>query len=438
MALVNAFGAISLDTTTAAVRDNVATATARLEAIRDRLPSALNADGGLAVHVQNPQTSVSVSNLPATQPVSGTFWQATQPVSAASLPLPSGAAQEHSTAASPHSARLTDGTTYLGSTAQRLHVSDGGVALAVSGPLTDTQLRATALPVSGPLTDTQLRASALSTADSRLPTTLGQKVMASSLSVTLASDQGAQTVQDGGGSLTVDGSVNVGNFPATQPVSLATNTPDVTDRAAREAGRVRLWDGTDEATLLAARSAPASTDKGLFSIRMPTRRNVYTLSWGRITPTVTTGTKELFHWLHPSTSAPDAYVYYLSVRMLVSTASTAGAGDIIMQGITALGTGTGITPGQLNLSAPTSTVSGVAAPTTTGTATGGLNLRIPATHATTPIGITNFDLIDGPELDSGVVAQGGTNAGFRIAYDVTTGHTGLVVVFVCVIRWTEL
>lgn len=63
-----------------------------------------------AVPVSFSGQSVSVSNFPATQPVSGTFWQATQPV---------------------------------------------------SGPLTDTQLRATAVPVSGPLTDTQLRASAL-------------------------------------------------------------------------------------------------------------------------------------------------------------------------------------------------------------------------------------------------------------------------------------
>lgn len=36
-----------------------------------------------------------------------------------------------------------------------------GETLAVSGPLTDTQLRATAVPVSGPLTDTQLRATAV-------------------------------------------------------------------------------------------------------------------------------------------------------------------------------------------------------------------------------------------------------------------------------------
>jgi hypothetical protein len=35
--------------------------------------------------------SVSVTNFPATQAVTGTFWQATQPVSAVSLPLPSGA-----------------------------------------------------------------------------------------------------------------------------------------------------------------------------------------------------------------------------------------------------------------------------------------------------------------------------------------------------------
>ena len=88
-----------------------------------RLPAALDADGGLKVHVQNssggssgltdtqlratpvpvsgtvavsnPQSSVSVSNFPATQPVSGTVavsnLPATQPVSAASLPLPTGA-----------------------------------------------------------------------------------------------------------------------------------------------------------------------------------------------------------------------------------------------------------------------------------------------------------------------------------------------------------
>jgi hypothetical protein len=44
---------------------------------------ALNGDGGALAHV---------TNFPATQAVTGTFWQTTQPVSAASLPLPAGAA----------------------------------------------------------------------------------------------------------------------------------------------------------------------------------------------------------------------------------------------------------------------------------------------------------------------------------------------------------
>jgi hypothetical protein len=55
--------------------------------------------------------SVSVSNFPATQAVTGTFWQATQPVSIAG-------------------------------------------SVAVTGPLTDTQLRATPVPVSGTVTTT--------------------------------------------------------------------------------------------------------------------------------------------------------------------------------------------------------------------------------------------------------------------------------------------
>lgn len=38
--------------------------------------------------------TVAVSNFPASQAVTGTFWQTTQPVSCASLPLPTGAATE--------------------------------------------------------------------------------------------------------------------------------------------------------------------------------------------------------------------------------------------------------------------------------------------------------------------------------------------------------
>jgi hypothetical protein len=108
--------------------------------------------------------AVSVSNLPATQPVSiaatvevaGVFFPTTQPVSGTV------------TVANPPAAGLTD------SQLRATPVPVAGTVTADTGlaqPLTDTQLRAVPLPVSGtvtantgltqPLTDTQLRASPL-------------------------------------------------------------------------------------------------------------------------------------------------------------------------------------------------------------------------------------------------------------------------------------
>jgi len=55
--------------------------------------SAFGISGSLPAG-SNALGSVSVSNFPATQAVTGTFFQATQPVSAAALPLPTNAAQE--------------------------------------------------------------------------------------------------------------------------------------------------------------------------------------------------------------------------------------------------------------------------------------------------------------------------------------------------------
>src|SRR5581483_8626977 len=50
-----------------------------------------------------------------------------------------------------------------------LKVDASATTQPVSGPLTDTQLRANAVPVSGPLTDTQLRANAVPVSASSLP-----------------------------------------------------------------------------------------------------------------------------------------------------------------------------------------------------------------------------------------------------------------------------
>lgn len=97
--------------------------TAILTTIDAKLGSPLAVTGSFYPATQPVSGTVGVSGSVA---VTGTFWQATQPVSIA-------------------------GT------------------VGVSGPLTDTQLRAAAVPVSGPLTDTQLRATALPVSAASLP-----------------------------------------------------------------------------------------------------------------------------------------------------------------------------------------------------------------------------------------------------------------------------
>ncbi len=144
---------------------------------------------------------VSIASMPST-PVTGTFWPATQPISATTLPLPSGASTEATLAAikaktdnldvalstrtKPADTQpvslvalpaLAAGNAAIGKLAANDGVDIGDVTInnpslpvtgtfwqatqPVSGPLTDTQLRASTVPVSGPLTDTQLRASAV-------------------------------------------------------------------------------------------------------------------------------------------------------------------------------------------------------------------------------------------------------------------------------------
>ncbi|HAB99250.1 MAG TPA: hypothetical protein DCE71_05460, partial [Parachlamydiales bacterium] len=120
----------------------------------------------------------------------------------------------------------------------RVPVDASGTTVTVTGPLTDTELRASAVPVSGPLTDTQLRASAVpvsaaslplptgaataanqSTANSSLASidgkfsSLGQKVMASSAPVVIASDQSPIPIT---GSITSTNSAN-GNTGSAVP-----------------------------------------------------------------------------------------------------------------------------------------------------------------------------------------------------------------------------
>ena len=146
---------------------------------------------------------VAVSNFPATQVVTGPLTDSqlravAVPVSAASLPLPTGAALETTLSAlktvadgidtvldsinskitacntsnvsvsnfpatQAVSGPLTDtqlraADVKVSLDGEQVAVSNFPASQVVTGPLTDSQLRAAAVPVSGPLTDTQLRA----------------------------------------------------------------------------------------------------------------------------------------------------------------------------------------------------------------------------------------------------------------------------------------
>ena len=207
MALRNAFGALALDATVTAIKTWLEART-----------GAKTTANSISVNIANDQTvpvsgSVSISGTPAvtgpltdTQlratavPVSGTFWQATQPVSG---PLTD--VQLRATAL-PVSGTFWQATQPISGS-----VSITGTA-AVSGPLTDTQLRATAVPVSGTFwqatqpvsgtvtanAGTNLNTSALAletggnlaAINSKVPA-LGQAAMAASRPVVIASNQTA-------------------------------------------------------------------------------------------------------------------------------------------------------------------------------------------------------------------------------------------------------
>jgi hypothetical protein len=286
--------------TGAATAANQATEIASLASIDAGIPAALG------------QTTMAAS-----MPVVIASNQSTLPISAASLPLPTGAATSAlqtqpgvdigdvtiNNAAGASAVNIQDGGNSITvdnavlsvvgggteATAQRVTIAsdstgvlsvddnggsltvDGTVAVsgsvAVTGPLTDAQLRATPVPVSGSVTanaGTNLNTSALnlettqSAMSAKLPATLGQKTMANSMAVVIASDQSA---------VPVSGTVSV-----TGVATAANQTTEITS--------LQLLDDvvlTDGAAIGTKGSAIGGTDGTNFQIiSTTTQGNVYT------------------------------------------------------------------------------------------------------------------------------------------------------------------
>lgn len=188
--------------------------------------------------------------------------------------------------------------------ASAVNIQDGGNSItvdgtvsvsgsvAVTGPLTDAQLRATAVPVSGtffqttqpvsiaatvtvtgPLTDTQLRATAVpvsGTVTSNIGTTNGlalDTTLTGGTQKTKLVDTGGTNVASisASGALKIDGSavtqpVSGTFFQATQPVSGTVTANQGTAAAVASAWTAKITDGTNTAAVKAASTAPVAAD----------------------------------------------------------------------------------------------------------------------------------------------------------------------------------
>lgn len=267
---------------------------------------------------------VSVGNWPATQAVTGTFWQATQPVSgtvtanagsgtfavsAASLPLPTGAAT-----AAKQPAFGTAGT----ASADVLTVQGiaSMTALKVDGSaVTQPVSISGTLPVSGPLTDTQLRASAVPVSGTFWQTT--QPVSIASMPST--------PVTDNGGSLTVDAPVTTPVFVrlsdgaaaiSTLPVSIAAtvnvsaaqsgtwNIGSVTTLPSLAAGSAiigkvgidQTTPGTTNKVSIGTDGTVAATQSGTWNVGTVTTLTSITNAVATTAPAITKGTQGANGW----------------------------------------------------------------------------------------------------------------------------------------------
>lgn len=154
--------------------------------------------------------------------------QFTQPVSALALPLPLGAATSAlqttgNVLLTSIDGKLTSPVTIVGtvnsvqSGTYTVGVNNFPSSQAVTGPLTDTQLRAVPVPISGTVAVTNIDV-ALSTRLKSADTLAGVTLIGTVSTIT-----NVVHIDDNGGSLTIDGSVSILNFPATQAVTQSTS-----------------------------------------------------------------------------------------------------------------------------------------------------------------------------------------------------------------------
>lgn len=256
--------------------------------------------------------------------------------------------------------------------------------------------------------------------------------------------------------------ISVGNFPATQPVSgtvtanagtgpwpmtdnggslTVDGAVDQTDRPAREAGRVRLWDGTDEATVLPRGTVPTAADKGICVVPLNQPRPAYQA----VTAEITSGTaiavaRPLQIW-HPATLAKDVYI--LEIGANVGVSHTAGRFAFELSFVSAeSATGNVVTAQPLDRGQPASGLS-LRSVATAETLTGAVFQRAVQgpSAAATPQG-TNYDGVviyrakDLDDYSDAILLRNGVAEGLLVRQNILATLT-TAPIFSVYVRWVE-
>lgn len=383
------------------------------------------------------QVTVANASIPVTGPLTDAQIRASAlPISAAALPLPAGAAQEHTTAASPHATRLSDGAAFIDprqiralTSADQVTIANG--TIAVSGPLTDAQLRASAVPVSA----------------AALPLPTGA---AKDTTLTDGTQRVGGTVAISAAALPLPAGAATDRTTAAAPMSVRTSDGtafidprDMTDRAAREAGRVRVWDGVDEATVIPRGGSPVSTDKALAVMPLISGRPVYQLvTPERTMPTLTAAALDYLLTLwHPATLTKDVFILEIGVNIRgVQTAGAFAFELSFMSAENATPGGTAVTPQPLSLANAASGLtvrSAPAAPTLTGQLFQRASFPLPA--AATPLvgpGYESLIVYRAHEPDDAIVLRSGFAEGLAVRTNVLTAIT-TAPIYNCYCRFME-
>lgn len=194
-----------------------------------------NAAGAAAVNVQDGGNSITVD---------GTFFQATQPVSAASLPLPTGAAT--SALQTQPGVDIGDVTINNAAGAAAVNVQDGGNSLTVDGAISFTAPQHVIVDSGGgggiQFADGAARGTATGTIAMGDDGTNIQSVKVDT--------SGVLAIQDNGGSITVDGTVTT-SPPANASTNVAqlAGTATSVNSGVKDAGTLRVVLATDQPQL---------------------------------------------------------------------------------------------------------------------------------------------------------------------------------------------